>query len=71
MADLFAFYSRRHGALMEAAPPHERERIQRTPGRMLDIITERVRHRAFVATDFGPSAAGSHFFSGSPKFAAR
>jgi len=69
MADLFAFYSRRHGNTMEAAPLHDRARMQRTPGRMLDIITERVRHRAFVATDFGPSAAGSHFLSGSPKFA--
>jgi len=64
MADLFAFYSRRHGVEMEAAPPDQKQRIQRTPGTMLNIITETVRHRAFVATDFGPSAAGSRFFGG-------
>jgi Protein of unknown function (DUF3800) len=64
MADLFAFYSRRHGVAMERASPQDRARIQRTPGRMLDIITESVWHRAFVSTDFGPQAAGSRFFGG-------
>jgi hypothetical protein len=52
MADLFAFYSRRHGGQMERAAPQERPQIQGTPGPMLNIITERLAHRAFVATDF-------------------
>jgi hypothetical protein len=64
MADLFAFYSRRHGAQMERAPIEDRERAQRTPGTMLNIITESVPHRAFVATDFGPDSAGSIFLAG-------
>jgi Protein of unknown function (DUF3800) len=64
MADLFAFYSRRHGAQMERAPIEDRERVQRTPGTMLNIITEIVPHRAFVATDFGPDSAGSIFLAG-------
>jgi hypothetical protein len=64
MADLFAFYSRRHGVAMEAAPPYERERMQRTPGQMLNIMTERLRHRAFVANEFGPTGTGSRFFAG-------
>jgi hypothetical protein len=64
MADLFAFYSRRHGAQMERAPIEDRERAQRTPGPMLNIITESVPHRAFVATDFGPDSAGSIFLAG-------
>lgn len=64
MADLFAFYSRRHGVEMEAASPEDRSRVQRTPGPMLNIMTESLPHRAFVATDFGPSIKGSRFFSG-------
>jgi hypothetical protein len=43
MADLFAFYSRRHGAAMYAAPAHEKAKMQRTPGMMLNIITARCR----------------------------
>jgi hypothetical protein len=64
MADLFAFYSRRHGVKMEAAPLEEKPLVQRTPGTMLNIMTERLPHRAFVATDFGPKIAGSRFFGG-------
>jgi hypothetical protein len=64
MADLFAFYSRRHGARMESASPNEKPIVQRTPGTMLNIMTERLPHRAFVATDFGPNVAGSRFFGG-------
>lgn len=66
MADLFAFYSRRHGILMEKAPIGERLRVQRTPGAILNIITERVPHRAFVAVDFGPNSGGSNFFTRDP-----
>jgi hypothetical protein len=64
MADLFAFYSRRHGVEMEKAPLADRPRVQRSPGTMLNIITESVPHRAYVATDFGPDAPGSRFFAG-------
>jgi hypothetical protein len=31
---------------------------------MLNIITESVPHRAYVATDFGPDAPGTRFFGG-------
>lgn len=64
MADLFAFYSRRHGVAMEKAPLIERRQVQASPGVMLNIITESVPHRAYVATDFGPTAAGSRFLAG-------
>ena len=64
MEDLFAFYSRRHGGEMERAPIENRLEMQRAPGMMLNIITESVPHRAFVATDFGPDSIGSHFFAG-------
>jgi Protein of unknown function (DUF3800) len=64
VADLFAFYSRRHGVAMEKAPLNDRMRVRTSPGVMLNIITESVPHRAYVATDFGPSAAGSRFFGG-------
>ncbi len=56
MADLLAFYSRRHGVAMEKAPAKERAQAQSSPGIMMNIITESVPHRAFVATDFGPRA---------------
>ena len=52
MADLLAFYSRRHGVEMEKTTVNERARAHRSPGTMMNIITERVPHRAFVATDF-------------------
>ncbi len=66
MADLFAFYSRRHGVAMEKAPIKERPRVQASPGTMLNIITESVPHRAFVATDFEPDS-GSRFLAGAPR----
>jgi hypothetical protein len=62
MADLLAFYSRRHGITMEKAPLKEKAVLLRSPG-VMNIITESVPHRAFVATDFGPLAAGSRFFA--------
>ena len=64
MADLFAFYSRRHGVEMETALPEDKPGVQRTPGTMLNIMTERLPHRAFVATDFGPNIGGSRFLGG-------
>jgi hypothetical protein len=67
MADLLAFYSRRHGIAMEKARMEEKERVRRTPGMMMNIITERIPHLTFVATDFGPSATGSRFFAGDLK----
>lgn len=65
MADLVAYYSRRHGDAMAKAAPREREKMLRDPPTMMKIITERVQHRAFVATDFGPAAPGSRFYAGS------
>jgi len=35
-----------------------------SPGTMLNIMTERIPHRTYVGTDFGPNAPGSRFFSG-------
>jgi hypothetical protein len=49
--DLYAFYSRPHGLAMEAALLSERGNVR--PNTMLNIITESVPHRAFVATGFG------------------
>ncbi len=64
MADLFAFYSRRHGADMYRAPQHKKAELQRTPGMMLNIITENLSHRAYVASDFGPDIPNSSRFFG-------
>ena len=66
MADLFAFYSRRHGVAMHLAPDHEKETIRRNPGTMLNIITESVPHRGYVASDFGPDMPNSSRFFGGP-----
>jgi hypothetical protein len=52
IADLLAFYSRRHGAAMEGAPLDERSQIK--PSTMINIISEGVPILAYVATDFGP-----------------
>lgn len=71
MADLFAFYSRRHGVAIERAPLEDRAKTQMSPGTMLNIITESVPHRAFVATDFGPDAPGSRFFAGDAALVAK
>jgi hypothetical protein len=66
MADLLAFYSRRHGVKIYNAPMEDKQRVQRTPGRMLDIIAERIPHRPYVATDFGPDMPNSSRFFGGP-----
>jgi Protein of unknown function (DUF3800) len=57
IADLLAFYSRRHGAAMEAAPIHTRSEVK--PSTMINIISEGVPIWAFVATDFGPHVSAS------------
>lgn len=54
MADLLAFYVRRHGVAQEKALPEKRIEIRPDP--MLEIITSHVPVRAFVATDFGEAA---------------
>ena len=50
-ADMLAFYTRRHGQAMEAAPLDERPDVP--PGVMLNIILEGVPIYSYVATDFG------------------
>ncbi len=66
MADLLAFYSRRHGAAIYKAPTRDKERVRQSPGTMLNIIAERMPYRPFVATDFGPDIPNSsRFFGGS------
>jgi hypothetical protein len=47
MADLAAFYTRRHGVEMEKAGKDV------PPDPMLSIMAEKIRHRGFVATDYG------------------
>jgi len=61
MADLLAFYSRRHGAAMERAPIQERANV--SPVTMINIITEATAHRGFVAIDFGPDSVGARFLA--------
>jgi hypothetical protein len=61
MADLLSFYSRRYGAAIEAAPLEERADIK--PSTIINIITERIAHQTFVATDFGRTGA-SRFLAG-------
>ena len=56
IADLLAFYTRRHGVAMEAAPIEERSEIK--PSEMINIILEGVPIWAYVATDFGDHAKG-------------
>ena len=57
MADLYAFYSRRHGAAIERAPTKKRPELQRNPrDAMLKIIVERCAHRSFLALDFASAA---------------
>ncbi|MGF1608241.1 MAG: DUF3800 domain-containing protein [Kiloniellales bacterium] len=63
MADLLAFYTRRHGVALERAPVDERPDV--SPGTMMNIIAESVPIRSFVATDFGPQS-GPQFFAGDP-----
>lgn len=64
MADLIAFYSRRHGVAMEKAVSEGRNNFM--PEQMMKIISERGQFRAFVANDFGPDAPGSTFAAGDP-----
>ena len=66
LADLFAFYSRRHGVTIYRAPMEDKEEVRRTPGTMLNIITEIIPHRPYVATDFGPDIPNSSRFFGGP-----
>ena len=63
MADMFAYYSRRHAAQILRLPPADREKKLHNPDDELKIIVERLPHRPFIATDFGPNAVGSQFFS--------
>ena len=51
---------------MHLAPDHEKETIRRNPGTMLNIITESVPHRGYVASDFGPDMPNSSRFFGGP-----
>jgi hypothetical protein len=61
MADLIAFYSRRHGGVLEKAQRDNPKTMHKTPiDPMMRIINECVRLRTFVATDFGPKI-GSPF----------
>jgi hypothetical protein len=63
VADLLAFYSRRYGAAIEAAPIEQRGDIR--PAQIINIMTERIPHSTFVATDFGPNIpSASRFFAG-------
>jgi hypothetical protein len=50
VADLLAFYARRHGAAQEKAAPDKRATVKPDP--MIDIIARYVPVRSFVATDF-------------------
>jgi len=50
MADLIAFYSRRHGVAMHRAPAEERAEVPVEP--MMRIIAEVIPVRSFVSTDF-------------------
>jgi hypothetical protein len=50
VADMLAFYSRRHGVAMEQVPLRERHTV--SPGVMMNFISGSVPHRGFVMTDF-------------------
>jgi len=54
MADLIAFYSRRHGAALEQRSLKPDDHALQ----MMNIINGNVPVRAFVATDFGPDVLG-------------
>ena len=58
MADLFAYYTRRHSRNIQVAgkePPTDP---------VLKVLLEDLRHRTYVATDFGPEMKASRFFAG-------
>lgn len=59
IADLIAFYSRRHGVATERAPLEERGNI--SPGEMMNLLAGSIPIRSFVATDFGSNAEGRPF----------
>ncbi|MFC3677986.1 DUF3800 domain-containing protein [Ferrovibrio xuzhouensis] len=67
MADLLAYHSRKHGVRMEGGhvtlPAGQRDISKPDPDMMIKIITERLPHKGFVATDFGPEATGARLFS--------
>ena len=61
MADLFAYYTRRHNRGIEIEgkePPVDP---------VLRVLLENLRKRTFVATDFGPDIKASRFFAGDPE----
>jgi hypothetical protein len=62
LADLLAFYSRRDSAAQFEARQKGRDSYEIDI--MIKIITEGLPHLGFVATDFGPNAAGSRFLAG-------
>lgn len=60
MADLFAFYTRRHNRHIQQAgkePPTDP---------VLKVMLEGLQYRTYVATDFGPKIKASRFFAGDP-----
>jgi hypothetical protein len=66
IADLCAFYSRRHGKEMYLAPQSAKEKVRDNPDIMLKIMTERTPIRAYVGSDFGPDIPNSSRFFGGP-----
>jgi Protein of unknown function (DUF3800) len=63
IADLLAFYSRRYGALLENLTPAERDGLN--PGTIINVMSERIPHRTYVANSFDPKV-GSRFLAGEP-----
>lgn len=61
VADMCAFYSRRHGARLEKLSQDRRENLN--PETIINIMTERLPHRTYVANSFNPD--GSRFLGGS------
>ena len=58
MADLFVYYTRRHNrgiAVARQEPPVDP---------VLQVMLQNLKHRTFVATDFGPEMKASRFFAG-------
>jgi len=58
MADLWAFYTRRHNRKIEV------EGVEPPVDPVLQVLRENLRHKSYVATDFGPEINASRFFSG-------
>jgi hypothetical protein len=61
MADLLAFYTRRHTLKTDQETRQEPE-----VDPVLKVLLENLRKRSFVATDFGPDIKVSRFFGGAP-----